>query len=209
MAEATVIDLRDRSNPPVDDPIKAPYGYRWDTRGKEWVVKRSAGGRKSGSAWFGKSEPSPEPEVEEQVQYVRGDPEPAWMNKPAPKVVKRAVKVNKQIKDDMSAAVGMMMMVTGPAIMAKDPYCGTAFLENSQKITDAAIPLLCRSQTVVAFFSDTSENGWLLWFQLAIALSPVVVAVGKHHIIKSVEIQQDEESGELFAVPRDLSEYAV
>ena len=93
--------------------------------------------------------------------------------------------------------------------MAKDPYCGTAFLDNSQKITDAVIPLLCRSHTVVAFFSDSSENGWLLWFNLAIALSPVAVAVGKHHIIKSVEIAQDAETGDLFVVPRDLADFST
>lgn len=213
MTETPVIDLRDRSNPPPDDPANAPFGHRWDTRKKEWVVKRSAGGRKSGSAWFGSKEP--EPDVEEKVQEVledRGfqDPKPAWQDKPAPKVKRRpsAPKVSAKVKGDMSAAVGMMMMVTGPALMAKDPYCGGAFLDNSQKITDAVIPLLCRSHTVVAFFSDSSENGWLLWFNLAIALSPVAVAVGKHHIIKSVEIRQDE-TGDLYVVPRDLSEFST
>ena len=217
MADASVIDLRDRTNPPADDPVNAPYGYRWDTRKKEWMVKRSAGGRKSGAAWFGLGDGGEEAKVEEKVQEVledRGfsDPAPAYASKPAPKTRKprpSAPKVNAKVKGDMSAAVGMMMMVTGPALMAKDPYCGGAFLENSQKITDAVIPLLCRSHTVVAFFSDSSENGWLLWFNLAIALSPVAVAVGKHHILKTVEIRQDNETGDLFVVPRDLSEFST
>lgn len=212
MAETSVIDLADKTNPPPDDPVNAPYGYRWDTRKSEWVTKRSAGGRKSGAGWFGKKD---EDAVEEKVQEVleeRGlsDPAPAWQNKPAPKPRKTSPpRVNARIKGDMSAAVGMMMMVTGPAIMTKDPYCGGAFLENSQKITDAIIPLLCRSHTVVAFFSDSTENGWLLWFNLAIALSPVAVAVGRHHIIRSVEIKQDPETGDLFAVPRDLDEFTT
>src|SRR5271154_2672234 len=129
MPDASVIDLRDRTNPPPDDPVAAPYGFRWDTKKKEWAAKRSAGGRKSGAGWFGKNA-GPEPEVEEKVQEVledRGfsDPAPAWQNKPAAKrkVKPAAPKVNAKIKGDMSAAVGMMMMVTGPALMAKDPYC--------------------------------------------------------------------------------------
>ena len=220
MADAAVIDLRDRSNPPADDPVNAPYGYRWDTKKREWTVKRSAGGRKAGSAWFGKdSAPAPEPEVEAKVEQVledRGfsDPTPAWQNKAVPKAKAPRVKAAKPrvtaaVKNDMSAAIGMMMMVTGPMLMNRDPYCGGAFLDNSQKITDAVLPLLCRSHTVVAFFSDSSENGWLLWFNLAVALSPVAVAVGKHHIIKSVEVQQDKETGDLYVVPTDLSEYAT
>lgn len=216
MAEASVIDLRDRTNPPPDDPEIAPYGYRWDTKSREWKAKRSAGGRKPGAGWFGKDN-APDPEVEDKVQEVledRGfsDPAPAWQSKTAPRAPRSkpsAPKVTAKVKGDMSAAVGMMMMVTGPALMAKDPYCGGAFLDNSQKITDAVIPLLCRSHTVVAFFSDSSENGWLLWFNLAIALSPVAMAIGKHHIIKSVEIRQDDETGDLFVVPRDLTEFST
>ena len=222
MAEEAVIDLRDRTNPPPDDPDNAPFGYRWNTKSKQWDVKRSAGGRKSGAGWFGKDsiqngKVADLNKIESEVQQVledRGfsDPAPAYASKPAPKTRKprpSAPKVNAKIKADMSAAVGMMMLVTGPAIMSKDPYCGGAFLDNSQKIADAVIPLLCRSHTVVAFFTDSTENGWLLWFNLALALSPVAIAVGKHHIIKSVEIRQDDKTGELFIAPRDLSEFST
>jgi hypothetical protein len=214
VADASVIDLRDKANPPPDDPEKAPYGYRWDTRKREWAIKRSAGGRKSGAGWFGKDNADAVEERVEEVLEERGfsDPAPAWANKPAPKAKTTrtaAPKVTAKVKGDMSAAVGMMMMVTGPAIMAKDPYCGGVFLDNSQKITDAVIPLLCRSHTVVAFFSDSTENGWLLWFNLALALSPVAMAIGKHHIIRSVEIKQDTETGDLFVVPRDMEDYGT
>ncbi len=207
-----VIDLRDRKNPPADDPVNAPYGYRWDTGKREWVIKRSAGGRKPGTAWFGNgNDDQAAEEKAAQMLEDRGfsDPSPAWMGKPAPKPRRKPpLKASRKVQDDMSAAVGMVIMLAGPALMSKDPYCAGAVLENAQKITDAVIPLMCRSHTVVAFFSDSTENGWLLWFNLAIALSPVAVAVGRHHILRTVEIQQDE-NGDIFAVPRDLSEYAA
>lgn len=109
----------------------------------------------------------------------------------------------------MSAAVGMFVMTAGPTFMARDPYCGSAFLESSQKITDAVIPLLCRSHTVVAFFSDSTENGWMLWFNLALALAPVGQAVAQHHVLKTVEIRQDPQTGDLFAGPRDLADFST
>lgn len=208
MAESSVIDLRDRTNPPPDDPRNAPYGYRWDTKKREWIVKRSAGGRKSGTAWFGKRDPDPAMEPFEE-QFKDSDPEPAHMKTTTPRVPKRTPRVNKQVKDDMSAAVAMVGMFMGPALMSRDPYCGGALMDNMQKITDALVPLMCRSNTVVAFFSDTSDNGWMLWFQLAIAFGPVIVAVGRHHVIKSVELQQDEKTGEIYVVPRDLSDYST
>jgi hypothetical protein len=157
------------------------------------------------------------PDVEEQVNEVleeRGfqDPGPAYASKPAPKASKTKPappKVTAKVKADMSAAVGMFVMVAGPGLMARDPYCGTAFLDSSQKITDAVIPLLCRSHTAVAFFSDSSENGWLLWFQLAAALAPLGQAVAQHHILKTVEIRKDPKTGELFAGPRDMSEFST
>lgn len=210
MADTAIIDLRDRKNPPLDDPVNAPFGYRWDTGKREWIVKRSAGGRKPGAAWFGKNkEPEELPEEIKPFEDQFRDPEPAHMKATAPRAPKRTVRVSKQVKDDMSAAVAMVGMFMGPALMTKDPYCGTALMESMQKITDALVPLMCRSHTVVAFFSDTSENGWMLWFQLAIALGPVTMAVGRHHVLKTVELQQDEKTGEIYAVPRDLSEYAT
>ena len=74
------------------------------------------------------------------------------------------------------------------------------------------MPLLCRSERVVSFFTEDASD-WMLWFKLAIALAPVAAAVGRHHVLKTVEIQQDKETGDLYAVstaPADLeTEYAT
>lgn len=219
MVEA-IIDLRDRKNPPPDDPDAAPYGYRWDTGKKEWVAKRSAGGRKSGAAWWGKNlvgngespenhEDSFTSKVTDYFRDEPGDPEPAHMKSTAPRIPKSQPRVSKKTKDDMTAAVGLVGMLVLPPVVKVDPYCGQALADSMQPIADALVPLLCKSSTVVAFFSDAPGSDWMLWFKLAMALAPVATAVGRHHLLKTVEIQEDKDTGELYAVPRDLSEYAT
>jgi len=206
VADAPVIDLRDKSTPPPDDPERAPFGWRWDTKTKEWKVKRSAGGRKSGAAWLGKRA-EPEPDMAEfQRDLDSEDPAPAYATGDGPKVPKSRPKVSAKVKGEITGAVGMVGMLVGPALMSADPYCGGALMDNWQKIAEAVVPLLCQSVTVVGFFTDQSLD-WLLWFKLAIVLAPVAAAVGRHHIMKTVELQQDEATGDVYAVPRDLSEY--
>lgn len=215
MADTAVIDLRDRKNPPPDDPVSAPFGYRWDTKKREWVVKRSAGGRKPGDAWLGKAKSfladEPEEEPAGSADYFRGaryeDPEPAHMTH-APKVPKQPVRITKKTKDDIAASCGMVGMIVLPMVNSRDPYCGGALTENFAAITDALVPILCRSQTVVNFFSaDTSD--WMLWFKLAMAMAPVAAAVGRHHVLKSVKIEEDKETGELYVVPSDFTGYST
>lgn len=213
--EPLTLDLRDKNNPPPDDPVKAPHGWWWNNkttylRGTGWYPRKTPAGTHG-------SKKDTSPEVEEQVQEVledRGfsDPAPAYATPQPRKTKARKLpppKVNARIRGDMSAAVGMFVMAAGPAVMARDPYCGSAFLGNAQEITDAVIPLMCRSHTIVAFFSDSSENGWLLWFKLAIALAPVGQAVAQHHILRTVEIVADPETGQPIVRPRDLSEFST
>jgi hypothetical protein len=136
------------------------------------------------------------------------DPAPSYASRSAPKIRKTPPKVSAATKNDIAASCGMVGMLVLPPIVARDPFCGGALTENFQAITDALVPLLCRSATVVGFFTDTAGD-FMLWFKLAMALAPVGVAVGQHHVLKTVEIQQDEETGEVFAVKRDLSGYTT
>ena len=141
------------------------------------------------------------------------DPAPSYASRPAPKVPKTPPKVTAKTKGDMTAAVGMVGMIVLPPLVAKDPYCGGALTDNFQAIADALVPLLCRSQKVVSFFTEDASD-WMLWFKLAMALAPVAVAVGQHHILKTVKIEErlDDDgnpTGDVYAVstaPADLDE---
>jgi hypothetical protein len=194
VTEALVIDLRDKKNPPPDDPERAPHGWVWDKNNRHgggWQPRkrRTAG-------FFGKDEP----DVEEKVQEIledRGfqDPAPAWQDTKPPKVPRPRVKVTAKVKSEITAGVGVLGAILLPP-----------------GIADAVVPLLCQSPKVVAFFTDDASD-WMLWVKLGAALAPVGIAVTRHHIIKTVEIvEETDEEGNvigLAAVPRDMSEYAT
>jgi len=175
------------------------YGY---------TVDRETGQRRPKKA-AGRPRKNPPPQVEDTVSSSDGvpqehatDPEPGWWTDG--KIEHLPTEVSKKVKDEISGFAGLIVLTVGPVLVRSDPYCGGAFVDHSQAIVDAAIPLLCRSEMVVKFFSDTSAR-WMEWVALAIALRPVGEAVIKHHITHSVKIV--EQGGEKLLVPQDWSEY--
>ena len=206
------LDLRNKKNPPPDDPERAPFGWMWDKRISSYRPKKRAwrGGNAPGSH----REPRPdmssfERDVEKALED-RGfqDPAPAWQDKKPPKVPKTPVKVSAKVKGDITGFVGMLGAVLLPPVVSRDPYCGGALTEAFPAIAEAVVPLLCQSQRVVSFFTD-QDNDWMLWGKLAMALAPVAQAVAQHHILKTVEIRQDPVTGDLYAGPRDLAEFTT
>lgn len=199
------LDLTDKANPPPDDPVKAPHGWMWDRPGKKWRPRKSAarGGWRSR-----RGEPVSRETGIDMGPFERDiagdDPAPAYAFTRPPKLPKTPPKVTAKTKGDMTAAVGMVGMLVLPPIEKADPYCGAVLTENFQRIADAVVPLLCRSERVVAFFTEDASD-WMLWFKLAIALAPVAVAVGKHHVLKTVEIierldDDGKPTGDMYAV---------
>lgn len=212
------LDLTDKANPPPDDPDKAPHGWMWDRPRKTWRPRKKmpTGGWMSRRAQ--PAAPPPDLDMGPFERDIAGDdPAPSYASRPAPKVSKPPVKVTAQVKKDMAGAAGLVGMMLLPPLVRKDPYCGGAATENFQAIVDATVPLLCRSQTIVEFFTE-EHSDWMLWFKLAMALGPVAVAAGQHHLLKTVKIVErtDDEgngTGDLYAVstaPADLeTEYAT
>ena len=209
------LDLTDKTNPPPDDQVKAPHGWMWDRPGKTWRPRKSVARGGWGSHRAPRA-PAPQIDMGPFERDVAGDdPAPSYASRPAPKIPKTPPKVTAKTKSDMTAAVAMVGMLVLPPIVAKDLFCGGALTENFQAIADALVPLLCRSERVVAFFTEDASD-WMLWFKLALAMAPVAVAVGQHHILKTVKIvekvnEEGEPTGDVYAVstaPADLdSEY--
>ena len=203
------LDLTDKANPPPDDPVKAPHGWMWDRPRKTWRPRKSVARGGWGAHRADRHQAGPPIDMGPFERDVSGDdPAPSYASRPAPKIPRTPPKVSAKTKDDIAASCGMVGMLVLPPIVARDPFCGGALTENFQAITDALVPLLCRSATVVGFFTDTAGD-FMLWFKLAMALAPVAMAVGQHHVLKTVEIQQDKETGEVFAVKRDMSQYTT
>lgn len=82
-----------------------------------------------------------------------------------------------------------------------DPYCGSVLAENYEPIVDAVLPLLCRSEKIVRYFSG-DQSDWLLWGKLALVLAPVGRAIVEHHVFRSVEVVRDPETGIIQVVRR-------
>jgi len=213
------LDLTDKKNPPPDDPVKAPHGWMWDRPGKSWRPRKAAakGGWPSrrdrmDSAQLRDSHKSDETDMGPFERDIAGDdPPPAYASRPAPKIKKDPPKVTAQTKKDMTAAVGMVGMLVLPPIVKADPYCGGALTDNFQGIADAVVPLLCKSERVVSFFTEEASD-WMLWWKLAVALAPVAMAVGQHHLLRTVKVVEDVDedgkpTGDMYAVstqPADL-----
>lgn len=114
--------------------------------------------------------------------------------------------VTDEVKDDVAGLLALLAVPVGALAERKDPYCGGVLADRLPKIVDAAVPLVCRSERVVRWM--TADTGGLMdWIGLARALAPVGAAVVKHHVVKTVEVAEDPETGKPVVVEVDLSAY--
>lgn len=183
---------------PKPQPKPKSYGLTRDPKTGEVRPKKAAGRPRK--------DPVQDPELVTDTVPLNQDPDPGWMQ-PDAKKLPTPEEVTQQVKDDMAGFLGLAVGIVGPPLVNVDAYCGGALISQSEAIVDAAIPLMCRSATLVKFFSD-EKSSWLQWMMLGKALWPVAQAVGRHHIFGSIKIVEDER-GDKFAVPKDFSEFTT
>lgn len=94
-----------------------------------------------------------------------------------------------KVADDLAAAMGLIGMIVLPMGQRIDPYCGAALTGCWDRVAEACVPLLMRSDWAVRFM--TTAGGIGDWFGLALALQPVGEAFVKHHVTKTVQIVQE------------------
>lgn len=235
MAEAIVdsghvVDegVRPKSRPPEPPPDsdRAPMGWTWDRKAREWRPRQRSG-RKP------KDEPPPTradsrrppraPRVEpnelvdeDQVDEPAGweaerDPEPARLAEDVDDRKSRRTEnmlpprrvIPDDVREDIAASVGLVGMAVLPPILKHDPVCGGALAESWGKVADACVPLICRSERVVSWM--TGAGGLRDWLGLAIALKPVGSAIIAHHITHSVHVEESEHGR--IVVEQDFSVY--
>lgn len=184
-----------------DDPQKRPGpDYTWDRQEKRWRKKLRPG--RGGNATFKTdakyrfetTEPRTVPRAEPSEDREGKDPDPGWMREDKPKPGKggkfRYEDVPLEIKNDIAGFAGMAGIPVLSFIQRIDPYCGGALAQQYEEVVKACLPLICRSEKVVKFFSG--ESNWVHYLALASALQPVATAVYQHHIAKTVEVVRDE-----------------
>lgn len=193
--------------PPAPGP-EAPKGWTWNRNDRVWQPKQrgpviwvpagespapESGG---GYPWFhGDQQRLEEPPAPETLGR---DPAPGWMSaeQPQGKHARRLTidQVPQQVQDDISGLAGLVGTPILAVLRSIDPYCGGALADAYADVLDATLPLICRSERIVKYFSEDTAD-WLLWGKLAIALGPVGKAIAEHHIFRTVEVIRDEKTG--------------
>lgn len=204
------VGVMDRGRPPEPppDPDRAPHGWTLDRKTKTWRPKKRAGrNRKDNGEHQADDQPAAAAADEGGGWQAERDPEPARMHEDAeprkPSIVRE---IPQEIKDDLAAMVGLLGMVVLEPIARADPICGGALVDNWERVTDATIPLLIRSPTIVGWM--TTAGGLRDWIGLGIALRPVITAVWSHHVTKTVHLQPPEgEDAQSQIVREDWSVY--
>lgn len=209
----------DPDSPPAPDPVRAPKGWTWQRSTSSWQpALRQARGRGA----VPPAEPDVSRETQPAAPGAAGDvsretlpgadadPAPAWLGERggAGADVSRETPgvgaaesgriafedVPETVKDDIIGLVGLVAVPILSLVTAVDPYCGGVLSDCLDPAMQAALPLICRSSRVVAYFADEA-NDWLLWGKLALALKPLGTALVEHHILGRVHVVRDPQTG--------------
>lgn len=107
------------------------------------------------------------------------------------------VRVTASIRQDIDAKISFALEIPGRLWQAKDPVCGSAFVEQRPEIAGALTEIVCNSPELVAWFTGAG-GGFLLYLNLCAAVWPVATLVLAHHIYHSVGDQYAEDPGAVY-----------
>lgn len=116
------------------------------------------------------------------------------------------IKVTPKVIGDIEGKLAFWLGLTAEPWAVADPYCGKAYADQVPEIAKKLAPIVCQSPDLVRWFSKSST--FIMWTELGIAVRPVATAVIKHHVTKTVKL---DEKGATVAVPAggvDFSAYA-
>lgn len=135
------------------------------------------------------------------------DPEPGALpkRKNAPRLRGKTPKVTAETRRDIEAKTALML--TFPAAMwaRRDPYCGTAAIEQVEPVSSALARIFCDSPDLVLFFTSEAA-GYMKWLELMTALQPVAETVWNHHVRHTIG-QLDGGGPDGGYAPPDMSAY--
>ncbi len=129
--------------------------------------------------------PAPAPPADEPPAHARRD----WHAK-APKAAKgKAPRLTAGIRSDIDAKISFALEIPGRVWAARDPVCGTVFVDQRPEISRALTEIVCRSPQLVEWFTGTG-GGFIMFLDLGAALLPVLQAVMAHHVYHSAELPE-------------------
>jgi hypothetical protein len=209
----------DPDSPPPADPVTAPHGYVWKRAMRSWQPARRRPKPGTTRAGIGPHDGAAEQPGREATQAPAGpagppapeagrpdeDPAPGWQaeggNAGAPNAGEPGAgdrpafeDVPQEVKDDIAGLAGLVATPILALVQSIDPYCGGVLADNFGRALDATLPIICRSEKIVRYFSE-DKSDWLLWGKLAIVLAPVGHAIAEHHIFGTVRVVTDPQTG--------------
>lgn len=107
------------------------------------------------------------------------DPEPSDEAK-----AKGTVRVTAKVRKEMQDSIAAYFAFGAGAWSMSDPLCGQALVDQSEEIAARLVPILARNQAAVRYFRSSSsfKDG----MDLMLAIWPVAVMIGKHHVFHTV-----------------------
>ena len=175
-------------------PDGVPEGFVYDRQTREWRMPRKPGPKTeagaspeefydfvAGRGWAADRDPDP--------AHLAGDGDGGRGDGPDP------AEVPEKVRADVAGLLGLLAVPVGAVAERRDPYCGAVFAQQLPDIVEAAVPIVCRSERVLRWM--TADTGGLMdWVGLAVALAPVGRAVAEHHVLKVVEIVDEDQEQE-------------
>jgi hypothetical protein len=107
----------------------------------------------------------------------------------------RAPRVTVAVRADIDAKVRFALQVPGAIWQARDPVCGSVFVQQIPGTAEAFADIICDSADLVAFFTGPGGN-FMKALKVGAALMPVVQVVMAHHVyhsIEAAEVQADDD----------------
>jgi hypothetical protein len=94
--------------------------------------------------------------------------------------------VRKQVADEVEA----YLLLGAGAWQMRDEHCGGALEKQAREIAERLAPILGKNAAIVDWLHTSGVIGD--WAKLLMAIKPVFDAVREHHIVKSVQDQEDD-----------------
>ena len=122
------------------------------------------------------------------------------------KTAARPPRITNAIRGDIDAKVSFALEIPGRLWQARDPVCGSVFVEQRPEISAALTDIICQSADLVAWFTGPGGN-FMMVLNLMAACWPVVTMAMAHHVYHSIEEQPQDGDGQ--APGPDYGRYAA
>jgi hypothetical protein len=112
-------------------------------------------------------------------------------------------KITAGVRGDIHAKISFALDVPGRVWQARDPVCGSVFIQQRDDIAGSLTDIVCQSADLVKFFTGPG-GAFMKYLELTAACWPVITVIMAHHVYHSIE-----DAGGADAPAADYGQYAA